>query len=228
MEIGMGRTEEAQQIISGAQRWSFAAGLCPIPWIDVGAVTYVQLEMIKELCSLYAVPYRESSAKALGAALVGSVLPTALGSSVARAALRHLPGIGPMIAALSMPTTLAGSTTIVGKLVAEHFAGGGDLSNFGLDVRPEPTTVASATPSSPPTQSAPTDDAREVVDDLTEINGVGPKIAELLGAADVHTFAQIAVLSAEELRQILLAGGPRYRSHDPSSWPAQAASLRGV
>lgn len=225
--MSIGRSEAAQAIIQSAQRWSFAVGLVPIPWVDVAAITYVQLEMIEKLCSLYAVPYHEGRAKALTTALVGSLLPTSLGASVARTAMRRLPGIGPMIATLSMPTSLAGSTTIVGKLVAEHLAAGGDLASFDLSIREEPAFAPRA-PSPPPSASAKPESPRAVADDLTEINGVGPKIAGLLAAADIRTFAQLAALSPGELREILSAAGPRYRAHDPSSWPEQAASLRVV
>lgn len=226
----MGRAEEAQEIIKSAQRWSFAVGLCPLPWVDVAAITYIQVEMIERLCSLYAVPYRETRAKALRTAVVGALLPTAVGANVARAAARHVPGIGPMIAALSLPTSLAGSTTIIGKLAAEHFAAGGDLADFGLKVRPETKPAASAPtppPPAPPERAQPKS-ASEALDDLTAITGVGPKIAELLRDAEITTFAQLAALSEGELRELLSAAGPRFRSHDPSSWPTQAAARRGA
>ena len=60
-------------------------------------------------------------------------------------------------------------------------------------------------------------------DDLTKIEGIGPKIAQVLADAGITTFAGLANTSAERLRQILNAAGSRYRITDPTTWPEQAA-----
>jgi predicted flap endonuclease-1-like 5' DNA nuclease len=62
-----------------------------------------------------------------------------------------------------------------------------------------------------------------VVDDLTKIEGIGPKIAQLLADAGITTFAALAATSVERLREILAAGGSRYRLTDPGTWPEQAS-----
>ncbi len=59
-------------------------------------------------------------------------------------------------------------------------------------------------------------------DDLKLIEGVGPKIAEILQAAGIDTFAALAAKSADEVREILLAQGSRYKMFDPETWPEQA------
>ncbi len=59
-------------------------------------------------------------------------------------------------------------------------------------------------------------------DDLTKIEGIGPKIAGLLQAAGIITFAQLAQTEVGRLQQILTAAGPRFRLADPASWPQQA------
>jgi predicted flap endonuclease-1-like 5' DNA nuclease len=75
------------------------------------------------------------------------------------------------------------------------------------------------------------DAAREVLgtrlaaDDLTVINGIGPKIAELFTAAGIDTWRALADADDERLREILADAGPRYRAHDPSPWSRQAALL---
>lgn len=60
-------------------------------------------------------------------------------------------------------------------------------------------------------------------DDLVKIEGIGPKINELMAAAGIATFAQLAATPVERLREILVAGGPRFATHDPTTWPEQAA-----
>ncbi|MBK8736399.1 MAG: 30S ribosomal protein S1 [Saprospiraceae bacterium] len=59
-------------------------------------------------------------------------------------------------------------------------------------------------------------------DDLKIIEGIGPKIAELLNADGIITFKDLAGTSVERIQGILDAAGPRYRMHDPSTWPNQS------
>lgn len=59
-------------------------------------------------------------------------------------------------------------------------------------------------------------------DDLTMVEGVGPKIAELLQAAGIVTFSDLAKTSADKIREMLQEAGGGFASHDPETWPAQA------
>lgn len=59
-------------------------------------------------------------------------------------------------------------------------------------------------------------------DDLTKVEGIGPKIAEIFQEAGIHTFADLAAKSEEDLTDILTEAGPRYASKNPASWPKQA------
>jgi hypothetical protein len=61
------------------------------------------------------------------------------------------------------------------------------------------------------------------VDDLTKIEGVGPKISEILKEAGFSTFAALAAANAETIQAVLDGAGSRYRLADPGSWPEQAA-----
>jgi large subunit ribosomal protein L20 len=60
-------------------------------------------------------------------------------------------------------------------------------------------------------------------DDLVKIEGIGPKINELLVAADIVTFAQLAGTPVQRLKDILAAAGARFKAWDPTTWPEQAA-----
>ena len=60
-------------------------------------------------------------------------------------------------------------------------------------------------------------------DDLTKIEGVGPKIAEKLVEAKLATFKALAKASAEDLNKVLENAGKRFAMHDPSTWAQQAA-----
>ncbi len=62
-------------------------------------------------------------------------------------------------------------------------------------------------------------------DDLTVVDGIGPKIAGLLGDAGFNTWRALADADVEQLEKVLADAGPRYRMHDPSTWPEQAVLL---
>jgi len=62
----------------------------------------------------------------------------------------------------------------------------------------------------------------EAKDDLKKIEGIGPKIEELLNTAGISTFVVLAQTNADKIKAILNDAGSRYRSHDPTTWPAQS------
>lgn len=59
-------------------------------------------------------------------------------------------------------------------------------------------------------------------DDLTKIEGIGPKIEELLNKAGIKTFAELAAAKKSSLKEILDAAGSRFAIHDPSTWAKQS------
>ena len=59
-------------------------------------------------------------------------------------------------------------------------------------------------------------------DDLTKIEGIGTKIAKLLEADGIVTFADLGKATGKKLKAILEAAGPKFQLHDPASWPKQA------
>lgn len=59
-------------------------------------------------------------------------------------------------------------------------------------------------------------------DNLEIVEGIGPKIADLLRADGITTFRQLAETSPERIRGILDKGGPQFRIADPGTWPEQA------
>ncbi|MCP1382987.1 hypothetical protein [Runella salmonicolor] len=79
-------------------------------------------------------------------------------------------------------------------------------------VQPESLRVMPVIPSEP--------------DDLEIIEGIGPKIEELLNQKGILTFAQLAQKPAESIKEILNAAGPRFQIHDPTTWPEQASLAR--
>lgn len=58
--------------------------------------------------------------------------------------------------------------------------------------------------------------------DITLIEGIGPKLKEILTEAGFGTFETMAKANAEELKAVLADAGARYKMFDPTTWPAQA------
>jgi len=75
-----------------------------------------------------------------------------------------------------------------------------------------------------PTRAAPAADATRAPrsKDLELVEGIGPKIAELLISHDIYDLADLAAAPVERLREILGAAGRRFRLADPATWPEQA------
>jgi predicted flap endonuclease-1-like 5' DNA nuclease len=67
--------------------------------------------------------------------------------------------------------------------------------------------------------------AAATANDLTRINGIGPKVASLLNESGIRTFAQLAQTDVTTLQVILEKAGARYRLIDPTTWPEQAEQL---
>ena len=60
------------------------------------------------------------------------------------------------------------------------------------------------------------------MDDLEIIEGIGPKIRELLNNNGIYTFLELSETPVDRLRQILDTGGGNFRISNPGTWPEQA------
>ena len=58
--------------------------------------------------------------------------------------------------------------------------------------------------------------------DLGKIEGIGPKISEVLASSGILTYADLAEASQDKLKEALAKGGDAFKMHDPTTWTAQA------
>jgi len=58
--------------------------------------------------------------------------------------------------------------------------------------------------------------------DLTIIEGIGPKIQELFNNHDINTWKELSESSIEKCQEVLDSGGERFKVHNPGTWPEQA------
>ena len=61
-----------------------------------------------------------------------------------------------------------------------------------------------------------------VKDDLTKIEGIGPKIQGLLNNDGIWSYNQLSLASISRIKKILDDAGPSYTMHNPRTWSAQS------
>lgn len=95
----------------------------------------------------------------------------------------------------------------------------------GKKAEKEPSTAT--TEVAPEKEAAATSveakDTSKKEDDLTKIEGMGPKAAEALQEAGINSFEKLSKSTSEELREILEKSGGQFNALDPATWPEQAA-----
>jgi predicted flap endonuclease-1-like 5' DNA nuclease len=96
------------------------------------------------------------------------------------------------------------------------------VAGLGMENVNAPTVAAVETKkaSAPKVAAAKNNETKK--DDLTKIEGIGPKIAGLLTEAGISTFSDLAKAKTTKVKEILEAAGSRYKMHDPTTWGKQA------
>jgi len=125
----------ASRLVDRFSLWSGAAGLIPLPIVDVAAVGGVQIQMVRKLSQLYGVPFSENRGRSIVASIIGSLLPASVASTTTMgvvSALKFLPGVGLTVAVIAMPAFSACATYVIGRVFIKHFASGGTLLDFNL------------------------------------------------------------------------------------------------
>jgi len=121
----MKEVKNQQKIIRDHVIWSLAGGIIPVPFLDIAAVSAVQLDMIKELLETYDEDYSAFRSKAWISSLAGSTLP-----KIAASGIKLLPGVGTGLGILAMSIFSAASTYAIGNVILEHFSAGGTIETF--------------------------------------------------------------------------------------------------
>ncbi len=91
---------------------------------------------------------------------------------------------------------------------------------------PDESVPAADAPGSPDVAAAAAVLGRSItLDDLTVVEGIGPKIEELCHGIGIRTWFDLSTIEVSLLRTMLADAGPRFRTHDPTTWPEQAGLL---
>jgi uncharacterized protein (DUF697 family) len=108
--------------------WSIAAGLVPLPIVDIVAVSAIQLDMLRQISSEYGVSFSEAEGKAWVTALAGN-----LAVRVGANALKLIPGIGSVIGGATASAAAGASTYAIGRVAINHFEKGGTFADIDMN-----------------------------------------------------------------------------------------------
>ena len=123
------RGRKARGVVRRFMAYSGAAGLLPLPVIDVAAVTGVQVKMLYALSKIYDVPFNAKLARQLVLALLGGGGSVVLALPAA-SATKFVPVVGTAASFVLSPAFATLSCYAVGRIFVRHFEAGGTLETF--------------------------------------------------------------------------------------------------
>lgn len=120
------RKDSANSIIKNHMVWSMGAGFIPVPIADFFAISAIQLDMIRQMCKLYDIDFKETEGKALITSLTGAGLARIGAKSV----IKFIPGIGSVLGGVTLAVFAGASTYALGEVFKKHFETGGTFLDF--------------------------------------------------------------------------------------------------
>ena len=124
------RVGRAEALIQRNVLWALGAGVLPLPFFDVVAITAVEVKMLKELSDLYGVSFKSAAAKKIVYSLASGVGSVGVGSVVGASLAKLLPGIGTSLGVVSVPIVAGAFTHALGRIFLMHFESGGTVLDF--------------------------------------------------------------------------------------------------
>jgi uncharacterized protein (DUF697 family) len=125
------RRAHATKLVERFSLWSGAAGLIPVPFVDLIAVGGVQIQMLRRISQIYGVPFSKNRGRAVIAGLAGTMIPATTGIGMS-SFIKGVPLIGTAVGAITTPALSVAATYAIGMVFVQHFATGGTL----LDLAP--------------------------------------------------------------------------------------------
>lgn len=107
---------------------SMAIGAVPLPLVDAALLIGLQIQMVRQLCGEYGVPFQRNLAAAAVSAVVGA-LPVASAFGVS-ALVKSVPVVGTLVSGAATSILSGAITYAQGRLLIRHFETGGALINY--------------------------------------------------------------------------------------------------
>jgi uncharacterized protein (DUF697 family) len=120
----------AQKIVARWSRWSVAVSFIPTPFVDMAAISGVQVKMIYDLCQLYKVDFEHKAAMAIASGVAGGAATQTLAGVLAKQMVRFAPGIGPVFMFAIEPAISYVTSQAIGTAFISHFEADGRMHDF--------------------------------------------------------------------------------------------------
>ena len=118
-------TPDTDYIIQKNVIWPTPPVPFPIPLLKIESVTAVNIDMLKEICQAYELPYSSVRGKALISAISGSIMARYWASL-----LKAAPGFGTILGSVSMSIMSGATTFALGKVFDKYLCEKGSLENI--------------------------------------------------------------------------------------------------
>jgi uncharacterized protein (DUF697 family) len=128
--VGQSNQDLSTDLVKKYMWWSMGAGLIPVPFVDLAAVSGVQLKMLKDMSDIYGIKFSENKGKSILSALLGSIVPNSLAGGGVGSIMKMIPFVGPIVGGLSMSLFSGAATYAIGKAFIQHFEAGGTFLDF--------------------------------------------------------------------------------------------------
>jgi uncharacterized protein (DUF697 family) len=86
------RRARARKIVNRHRNYAAVGGLLPLPVVSIASLTAINLRMVRQLSTLYQVPFQRDRSRALIVGLVGGAVPTGLGTATSTTLMLVVPG----------------------------------------------------------------------------------------------------------------------------------------
>lgn len=123
------KTAQAESTVNRHMLAALAVGLVPLPWLDLAALTGLQINLARSLAGIYGVEFSGELGRSAVGALLGGSIPVSLSANLGRLA-KGIPGIGWAVGGASTAVLGAASTYALGRVFAQHFESGSTLLTF--------------------------------------------------------------------------------------------------
>ena len=124
---------KADLVIRNHMLVACASSIVPVPFVDMAAITAVQINMIRKLAAMHGKTFSESSVRNTIAALVGGVGGQSVGILAGVSLAKAIPVVGWAIGIVALPTIVGASTYAIGRVFLRHFEEGGAIHDISAD-----------------------------------------------------------------------------------------------
>ncbi|MEM1318898.1 MAG: DUF697 domain-containing protein [Bacteroidota bacterium] len=124
------RSYHADTIIRNHVIFSMGAGaFIPVPVLDSLGVAAVQVDMIRQLCKVYRVDFKETQYKAIVSSLTGAFLAR----TGAKSLIKLIPVVGNILGGAAIGVISGASTYALGEIFKTHFENGGNFMDVDIE-----------------------------------------------------------------------------------------------